>query len=413
MKYGCIAEHLKHSFSREIHNALADYEYELKEIPREELDAFMRAQDFCAINVTIPYKEMMLSYLDAIELQAARIGAVNTIVQRDGKLYGYNTDFYGMVTMIQRMGLSLKDKKVLILGTGGTSKTACAVAEHLEAAAVLKVSRTARAGGISYEEAYALHGDADVIINTTPVGMFPSIEGCPVDLDRFPALSGVVDAVYNPLRTTLVRRATERGITAEGGLFMLVAQAALACEKFTDAEVPFTKIEEIYRKIYASKENVVLTGMPGCGKSTIGRLVAERLGREFLDTDTEIEKRIGMPIPDYFAAHGEAAFRRVESEVIAEIVAPRTGIVVATGGGAVLDPKNIDMLKRNGRIFFLDRPLHRIRPSADRPLSSDREMLERRFKERYPIYTSTCDEHIEASPDREQNVNMILERIKV
>lgn len=413
MKHGCIAERLKHSFSREIHNALADYEYELKEIPREELDAFMRARDFSAINVTIPYKEAVIPYLDVIDEQAERIGAVNTIVHRDGRLYGYNTDFYGMVTMIQRMGLSLTDKKVLILGTGGTYKTAFAVAEYLGAAGIQKVSRTAKGDAITYDEAYALHADAEILINTTPVGMFPSIEECPIDIDRFPALCGVVDAIYNPLRSTLVRRATERGIPAEGGLFMLVAQAALACEKFIDIEIPLSKIEAVYQKLFAGKENIVLTGMPGCGKSTIGRLVAQALGREFMDTDTEIEKRIGMPIPAYFAAHGEAAFRRVEAEVIAEIAAPRTCAVIATGGGAVLDPRNIDMLKRNGRIFFLDRPLDRIRPSSDRPLSSDREMLERRYKERYPIYTSTCDEHIKASSDREENVNMILERIKV
>lgn len=412
MKYGCIAERLKHSFSKEIHNALADYEYELKEIPRGELDAFMRAREFRAINVTIPYKEAVIPYLDTVDEQAKKIDAVNTIVNREGKLHGYNTDFYGMVTLIERMGLSIAGKKVLVLGTGGTSKTAVAVAEHLNAATVRKVSRTAKDGAITYEEAYAEYSDTEILLNTTPAGMYPDIEGCPIDIDRFPALCGVVDAIYNPLRSTLVRRALERGIPAEGGLFMLVAQAALACEKFIDTEISLSKTDAVYRKLLSEKENVVLTGMPGCGKSTLGRLLADALGRSFLDTDDEIVKRIGMSIPEYFAAYGEKDFRRVESEVIAEIAAPVTSAIIATGGGAILNSRNVDMLKRNGRLFFLDRPLDQLRATADRPLSSSREMLEERYRERYPIYLSICDEHIKTSQDKAQNVNMILEKIK-
>lgn len=412
MKYGCIAERLGHSFSREIHNLLADYEYELHEVAREELDAFMVKREFCAINVTIPYKEAVIPYLDEIDEHARKIGAVNTIVNRGGKLYGYNTDFFGMCSLLDFAGISLKDKKVLILGTGGTSKTATAVAEALGARAVVKVSRTAKDGAITYEEAYRTHTDAQVLLNTTPVGMYPNIHACPIDLSCFPALDGVADAIYNPLRSELVAQAQTRGIPAIGGLYMLVAQAALACEKFIDTSVSADTIREVYGKILAGKENLVLTGMPGCGKTTIGRRVAAALGRPFLDTDDAILRRIGMSIPEYFAKYGEAAFREVEAAVIAEEVAPLTEAVIATGGGAVLRATNVAELKRNGRILFLDRPLDQIRPTASRPLSSDREALERRHKERYPIYCSTCDIRMETSPIREENVKRILEMVK-
>ena len=412
MKYGCIAERLGHSFSREIHGALADYDYELKEIPRDKLDAFMRAREFSAINVTIPYKESVIPYLDEIDDTAKAIGAVNTVINRDGKLFGYNTDFFGMCALLRYAGISLTDKKVMILGTGGTSKTAVAVANALGAREIIKVSRTVRENAISYEDAYTYHTDTQIILNTTPVGMFPHIHACPIDIDRFPHLSGVADAIYNPLRTRLITRALEKGIPAIGGLYMLVAQAALASEKFIDRPISEETIEAVYKTILRSKENVVLIGMPGCGKTTIGRGVAKALGREFFDTDAAIVKRIGMTIPEYFETYGEASFREVEAAVIAEEMAPLTSAVIATGGGAVLRAENVENLKRNGRILFLDRPLAEIRPSATRPLSLDREALKKRYRERYPIYSSVCDIKIETSPIRHENVNIILEKIK-
>jgi len=412
MKYGCIAERLGHSFSREIHGLLADYEYELCEIPREELGVFLTERKFIATNVTIPYKEAVIPYLDVIDDTAKTIGAVNTIVNRSGKLYGYNTDFFGMCALLSFAGISLQGKKVLILGTGGTSKTAAAVAAHLGAKEALKVSRSPKDGAVSYEEAYACHADAEIIINTTPVGMYPSIHACPIDIDRFPSLCGVADAIYNPLRSELVCRAQAKGIPAIGGLYMLVAQAALACEKFIDCEIKEDKILSVYQAVLAGKENIVLTGMPGCGKSTIGKAVAAALGRDFFDTDDAIVKRIGMSIPEYFAAHGEAAFRQVEAEVIAEEMAHLTSAVIATGGGAVLRADNVAELKRNGRLYFLDRPLDQIRPTASRPLSSNRAALEQRHRERHPIYTATCDVHIHTSPIRAENVRIILEKVK-
>ncbi|MBO5109260.1 MAG: AAA family ATPase [Clostridia bacterium] len=412
MKYGCIAAKLGHSFSREIHAALADYEYELCEISSEELDGFMTRREFCAINVTIPYKEAVIPYLDEIDEHAKTIGAVNTIVNRDGRLYGYNTDFFGMCSLLDYAGISLHGRKVLILGTGGTSKTAWAVAEALGAKEVYKVSRTAKDGAITYEDAYALHGDAEIILNTTPVGMYPNIYASPIDIDRFPALCGVADAIYNPLRSELIQRAEAKEIPAVGGLYMLVAQAALACEKFIGGKISRETIEQVYRQIHRSKENIVLTGMPGCGKTTTGRELAQKLGWKFIDTDDAILARIGMSIPEYFAAHGEAAFRQVEAQVIAEEIAPLTSAVIATGGGAILRAENVVNLKRNGCIFFLDRPLEQIRPTVSRPLSMDRQALEKRYQERYPIYSSTCDVHIHTSHIRRENVNTILEKVK-
>ena len=384
MKYGCIGRKLTHSFSREIHKELFDYEYELKEIEPEDLPVFMRARDFTAINVTIPYKQAVMPFLDDISEKARQIGAVNTIVNQNGKLYGYNTDFAGMRDLLRRAGISLAGKKVLIPGSGGTSKTAAAMAKDLGAGEVYRLSRTAKDGCISYETAEKEHADADVIINTTPCGMYPDLGGMAVDPGAFPRLAGVADAVYNPLCSALVVSAKAKEIPACGGLYMLVAQAAYAAEKFTGQTVDAAKIETVYRKLLHQKQNIVLVGMPGSGKSTVGRLLAEKLGRPFIDTDDLITERYG-DIPALFASEGEAAFRDKESDVIRGIAA-RQGCVIATGGGAVLRQDNLFFLRQNGAIFYLDRPLCDIEPTDDRPLSRDRAALERRYAERRPLY---------------------------
>lgn len=412
MNYGCIAEHLGHSFSKIIHARLADYEYELRELTPCELDGFMKAKNFRAINVTIPYKQAVIPYLDEIDDIARRIGAVNTIVNRDGKLYGYNTDFAGMCALIKRLGLDLNGKKVAILGTGGTSRTARAVSAHLGAGEILVVSRTARDGAIDYATLTAAHADTQILINTTPAGMFPDNDGFPVEPELFPRLCGVVDAVYNPLSTVLVSRARKMGIPAEGGLYMLVAQAAFAVEHFLGTTVPAEKIDEVYRDILRSKRNIVLVGMPGCGKSTLGRVLAERLGLDFIDGDEEIVRREGMPVPQIFAERGEAAFRDCESAAIRESLAPRGGCVIATGGGAILREENVFRLKQNGVLVFLDRPLDQIAATGDRPLSSNREMLEQRYRERYPKYCACADVHLHIGSDVGENVEKILDALE-
>lgn len=396
MQYGCIGEHLTHSFSKEIHAQLQDYLYALQEIPMGALDAFMTKRNFKAINVTIPYKQDVIPYLKEVDATAAAIGAVNTIVNRNGSLYGYNTDFGGMADLIRRTGIDLKGKKVLIFGTGGTSNTAMAVAQHMCAASVWKVSRSAKPGVLTYEDVLAAHLDGQVFINTTPRGMFSRESGMPIDPSLFPNLCGAIDAVYNPLRTEFVLKARSMGVPAAGGLYMLVRQAVLASEIFLNTKYPDATTEEVYRKIKASKENIVLTGMPGSGKSTIGQLLSEQMQRPYLDTDLLIEEKVGAAPAQIIATRGEAAFRDIESEIIREVSA-QTGSIIATGGGAILRRENIDALRMNGKLFFLDRPVEQLLPTPDRPLSSTKEAVLQRYNERYSTYVATADVIIENS----------------
>lgn len=390
MQYGCIGEHLIHSFSKDIHGLLTDYLYELTEIPMGQLDAFMEKRDFKAINVTIPYKQDVIPFLAEIDPVAAQIGAVNTIVNRDGRLHGYNTDFGGMADMICYAGIRLQGKKVLILGTGGTSNTAFAVAKHLGAKEIYKVSRSEKPGVVTYSQVLRTHPDAQILINTTPRGMFSRESGMALDPASFSQLEGVVDVVYNPLRTEFVQKALKLGVPATGGLYMLVRQAVLASEIFLGKTYPEGTTEKVYKTILASKENIVLTGMPGSGKSTVGRLLAEKLGRPFVDVDARITETAGKTPAQIITEQGERAFRDMEADVIRSLSADN-GYVIATGGGAVLRQENIDNLKQNGKIFFLDRPVEQLLPTDDRPLSSTKEAIMQRHHERYPIYTATAD----------------------
>ena len=406
MEYGCIGEKLTHSFSKIIHNELFDYDYQLKELSREELDEFMKRRDFKAINVTIPYKQTVIPYLYEIEKNAREIGAVNTVVNKDGKLYGYNTDFIGMTELIDYNNILLDGRKVLILGSGGTSKTAFAVAKALNAKEVYRVSRGNTGNCISYEDAVRRHNDAEIIINTTPCGMFPNIGNSPIDISCFGKLEGVVDAVYNPLRSALVVSALNRGIKAAGGLYMLVSQAVAAAEKFTGKTVKSEKTVAVYKKLFKEKQNVVLIGMPGCGKSTIGKRLASQLSKRFIDTDEEILKQIGISIPEFFERYGESKFREIETKIIKELSAVQNA-VIATGGGAVLNTANIDFLKENGVVFFIDRPFQNLVYSSDRPLSSSRDMMKKRYDERYDLYKACADKIIKTTQILEDNITAV------
>lgn len=388
-KYGCIGKKLTHSFSREIHAQLADYAYDLIELSEEEIPPFFEKKDFAAINVTIPYKQTVIPYLDEVSPVAQRIGAVNTIVNRDGRLYGYNTDYYGMKALIEKAGIEMTGKKVLILGTGGTSKTANVVAADMGAAEILTVSRRKSEDHITYEEAVSGHADAQVIINTTPSGMYPDCGAKPIDVFAFDALEGVIDAVYNPLSTNLILDARKKGAKAEGGLYMLVMQAVVAAEKFLDVKIEKEKADGVFARVLAAKENIVLTGMPGSGKSTVGKLMNLE-GFEFIDTDAEIEKRCGCTIAELIRSRGEKAFRDLESEVIRDVsfVSCR---IISTGGGAVLREENIRCLKRSGKIYFINAGLHRLRATSDRPLSDTDEKLAALYAQRLGIYRATAD----------------------
>lgn len=402
MKYGLIGEKLGHSFSKTVHSKIASYDYELLEIPKTDIDSFMQKRDFCCINVTIPYKETVIPYLDEISDEAKSIGAVNTIVNKNGRLLGYNTDFYGLSSLINKNSIEIKNKTVLILGSGGTSKTANAVCESMNARKIFTVSRNGGEGFITYQQAAAI--DAEVIINTTPVGMFPNNFAVPISLDGFKNLEAVVDVIYNPLKTQLVLSAQKRGIKAVGGLYMLYAQAVKAAEIFTENEIK----THVFNDIFKEKQNLVLVGMPSCGKTTFGKILSAELNKSFIDTDEEIIKRSGMPISEIFEKFGEKYFRDLESEVINDLSAYQ-GMVIATGGGAILRVENVNALKQNGKIIFIDRPLSMLITTDDRPLSKSRELLEKRYNERYGIYSSVCDVKIKADGEINDTAKLIKE----
>lgn len=407
MKYGLIGKPLGHSFSREIHALIADYDYRLFEIDEDELPRFFQERDFSGINVTIPYKQAVIPFLDEISDEAKKIGAVNTIVKKEGKLFGFNTDFFGMRALIKSAGLDLENKTVLILGTGGTSKTAVEVSKSLGATEVVKVSRKKSSDTVTYDEAYKKYSGADVIINTTPVGMFPNADKTPVDVKKFKNLQGVIDAVYNPLRTNFVLDAESIGAKGRGGLYMLVAQAVYASALFLDKTADESVIDKTYARILKEKRNIVLCGMPSSGKTTVGKEIAKVFGKKFIDTDDVVVEKKKESISDIFEKYGEGEFRKEERLAIEEL-SKENGLVIATGGGAVLDENNIRALRRNGVILFLDRSLENLVATADRPLSNDKEKLKNLFEKRYDVYKSCADAVIPADGE----IADVVEKIK-
>jgi shikimate dehydrogenase len=419
MEYGLIGEKLGHSYSKEIHEILADYRYELHELPPDALGAFLKARSFRALNVTIPYKERVLPYLDAVSERASASGAVNTIVNRGGKLYGFNTDVCGLKMLIRRAGIDFSGKKVMILGSGGTSKTAQLVSREMGAREIIIISRRKKAGAFSYEEALKVHRDTEILLNTTPVGMAPDDEGLPIDLTKFPMLSGVIDVIYHPIRTNLVLEAKRLGIAAAGGLYMLAAQAAESSALFTGmipeegAGDPKTRAkitemtESAFQKVLLKKSSLVLIGMPSSGKSLAGQHISEMTGRMFVNTDDLVEERLGEPIPGFIRREGEDAFRAYEQEAVRE-VSSLSGYVIATGGGAVLRPENVRRLKRNGRLIFLKRSLEALKPMEDRPLSDTLDKLAKMYEVRRPVYEDAADETAEGCEDPEETARAVL-----
>ncbi len=383
-KFALIGKTLKHSYSKIIHNLLGDYAYDLVEVSPDMLKDFTQNGGYDGYNVTIPYKKDIISFLDEIDEFARLIGAVNTVVVKDGKKIGYNTDFNGMVYAFNRAGITVKDKSVLVLGSGGTSNTARAVANHLGAKSVLVVSRT---GELNYENCYE-QKDVNIIINTTPVGMYPNNYEWVIDASRFSELEGVLDVIYNPYLTALTFQAKELGVKFSGGLPMLVAQAKYAMELFLDKKSNDDIIESVLDKIEDKTKNLVLIGMPGSGKSTMGERLAEILGKEFIDTDQEIVKKDGRDIPAIFSESGEDYFRALESEVLKE-VGKLSGKVIATGGGVVKNEGNYFPLKQNADIVWIKRPIDKLSTDG-RPLSKNGE-ISKLYEERKELYLRFSD----------------------
>ena len=392
MKYGLIGEHLGHSFSKQIQTRIAeienvkDYDYQLVELDKEEFKEFMEKKDFKGINVTIPYKKDVIPYLDEMDESAKAIGAVNTIINVDGKLKGYNTDFGGFLYMVKAHNVHMEGKKVLIIGNGGACAAVKAVCKHENAKDIVIVSRSANRGAIGYDEMYTSHLDADIVVNTSPVGMFPNIANAPIDVSWFHKLECVLDVVYNPILTRLCFEAQEADIKRVVGLEMLTAQAKYTFEIFENMSFDDSIIDEIKKEMLKDRCNIVLIGMPSAGKTTIGKMLEEKLGKEFFDLDDMIIAKAGKSIPEIFQESGEAGFRAIETEVAIE-ASKMNNKIIATGGGVVKHKVNMDFLRLNGITIFIDRDIDKLISSdPNRPLSSSKQALQQMYKERYPLY---------------------------
>lgn len=403
---GLLGETLGHSYSPQIHALLADYEYRLYEKRPEELDAFLRGGDWDGLNVTIPYKKTVLPYCDELSEAARLIGSVNTLVRRpDGSIYGDNTDAYGFSLLLKKLGLDLTGKKALVLGSGGASSMACVVLKLMGAGQVVVISRSGENNYGNLER----HRDAVLLVNATPVGMFPHNGKAPLDPTLFPYLEGVVDLIYNPRRTALLMQAEAREIPCVGGLLMLTAQAKRSAEQFSGIPIADTEIQRIEQLLTREMQNIVLIGMPGCGKSSIARLLGERLNRPVLEADAEIEKAAGRSIPEIFAEEGEEGFRRRETEVLREL-GKRSGVILSTGGGCVTREENYPLLHQNGVIIWRKRSLSSL-PKEGRPISQSRDLAEL-YREREPLYRRFSDVVIEETETAEEAVEKILEVLK-
>lgn len=403
MKTGLLGRKLGHSYSPQIHAHLGDYRYELFEIEPDDVGTFLMTGDFDAINVTIPYKQDVIAYCSELSDAAKRIGAVNTIIRRpDGSLIGHNTDYFGFLSTLERSGLNFNGKKAVIIGNGGASKPVKAALDDLGADTVVISHKD------NTPDNLAFHADAAILVNATPVGMHPNNGISPVNLDLFPHLEGVFDLIYNPARTKLMLDAEQRGLLVINGLWMLVAQAKESSEWFTGSAISNCVIEPIYQALSSQMENIVLIGMPGSGKSTIGRALAERLGREFVDADTEITKAAGIPIPNIFAQSGEAGFRQIETKVLNDL-GKKSGLVISTGGGCVTQEQNYPLLHQNSKIFCLNRNLEQL-PTDGRPLSQ-KGNLEEMYRIRKPMYDHFADYIIDNNGDLNETVSQIISKL--
>lgn len=407
MRYGLIGEKLGHSFSKDIHERIADYTFDLIPLEKDDFKDFMERKEFAAINVTIPYKKDVIPYLDKMDEHAKAIGAVNTIVNTNGKLKGYNTDFTGFLYMVKKHNVHMANKKVLIIGNGGASAAIQAVVKHEQAKEILIVDVVKGNGAITYDEMFCNHLDAQVIINTSPIGMYPRIGNAPIDITMFHMCEAVMDVIYNPILTRLCLEAKERGIKHVNGLEMLIGQAKQAVEFFLNKKIPDDVIDEIYQDMLHERCNIILIGMPSAGKTTIGKMLAQRMNKEFVDLDDAIIKKAGMSIPEIFKVSGEAGFRVIETEVSIEL-AKCNNKIIATGGGTVKHRVNMYYLRQNGITIFIDRDINKLISSdPNRPLSSSREALQQLYTERSSLYREYASYIAVNNSDMEETVNDI------
>lgn len=401
MKSGLLGRKLGHSYSPQIHEYLGSYSYDLFEREPNEIEDFLRNGDFTGINVTIPYKKDVIPFLDELSPTAVKMGSVNTVVRRkDGSLFGHNTDYFGFTSMVHRSGIQVAGKKVLVLGSGGTSNTAVKALEDLGAQVII----VSRSGENNYDNLH-VHQDATVIVNTTPVGMYPNTGVSPVDLSCFPTLEGVLDVIYNPAKTQLLLDAEKLGLPHENGLWMLVAQAKEAAEYFGGSPLPDSIIEIVYNKMSAKMKNIILVGMPGSGKSTIAALLAEQLGRSIIDADQKVIELAGKSIPDIFAEDGEAIFRQWETQALSDL-GKKSQLIIATGGGCVTQQRNYPLLHQNGMIFWLQRELDLL-PTDGRPLSQIQKLSDM-YAMRKPMYEAFSDYQIDNNGTCQESIHQIL-----
>lgn len=409
MRYGLIGEKLGHSFSKDIHERIADYTFDLIPLSKEEFKTFMEKKEFTALNVTIPYKKDVIPYLDEMDEHAKAIGAVNTIVNENGRLKGYNTDFTGFLYMVKKHNVHMEGKKVLIIGNGGASAAIQAVVQHEQAGSMVIVDVVPGNGAISYDEMFSSHLDAEIIINTSPIGMYPRIGNAPIDISMFHKCEAVMDVIYNPILTRLCFEAQEMDIKRVNGLEMLIAQAKQSVEFFLDKSVDDQIIDDIYQDMLRERCNIVLIGMPSAGKTTIGKMLEDRMQKEFIDLDDVIIEKAGKSIPEIFEESGEAGFRAIETEAAIE-VSKLNNKIIATGGGTIKHKVNMDYLRQNGITIFIDRDVDKLISSdPNRPLSKSSDALAKMHAERLPLYQKYAAYVAVNNSDIESTVTEIVE----
>ena len=409
MRYGLIGEKLGHSFSKDIHERIADYTFDLIPLSKEEFKTFMEKKEFTALNVTMPYKKDVIPYLDEMDEHAKAIGAVNTIVNENGRLKGYNTDFTGFLYMVKKHNVHMEGKKVLIIGNGGASAAIQAVVQHEQAGSMVIVDVVPGNGAISYDEMFSSHLDAEIIINTSPIGMYPRIGNAPIDISMFHKCEAVMDVIYNPILTRLCFEAQEMDIKRVNGLEMLIAQAKQSVEFFLDKSIDDQIIDDIYQDMLRERCNIVLIGMPSAGKTTIGKMLEDRMQKEFIDLDDVIIEKAGKSIPEIFEESGEAGFRAIETEAAIE-VSKLNNKIIATGGGTIKHKVNMDYLRQNGITIFIDRDVDKLISSdPNRPLSKSTDALEKMHAERLPLYQKYAAYVAVNNSDIESTVTEIVE----